>query len=141
MTAPSRSSTRGRTPAVAPAGLLGREELRVAIRREQARVRGGGEFAVVLFRVKAAGPKGRSLLPANRLAGVLLRAAGEADAVGWFDKRHLCVVMPGISAAAAGVSAARVCDAMARGGGPRPRAVACGYPGRTGSPLDRMPVV
>jgi len=139
----------GGTPGVPTAArnqrrVLSVEETRDAVRREHARVRGGrdGEFAVVLFRVRAAGPKGRSLLSSKRLAAVLLRADGQASsAVGWFDRRHLCVVIPGVSAAAAGVAAARVCDAMGRGGHHRPRAVACGYPARAGGRIDRVAVV
>lgn len=121
--------------------VLTRDEVREEIRRQQARTDLGAEFAVVLFRAKGAGPRGRSLVSAPRLAGALLRVARAADAVGWFDKRHLCAVMPGTSAAAASVTAARVCDAMSRGGGPRPKAVACGYPGRTALGLDRLAVV
>jgi lipopolysaccharide/colanic/teichoic acid biosynthesis glycosyltransferase len=121
-----------RPPAAHPRGLrdlLTEDRVQGVIRRETSRAdRTGREFSVVLFRVKPAGRRGRKpAVSTCRLARALLGRIRETDDVGWFDDRHLCVVLPETPVAGARVFAARTCDEVARYQ-LRPAATVYGYP-------------
>jgi lipopolysaccharide/colanic/teichoic acid biosynthesis glycosyltransferase len=72
------------------------EQMNIAIQRESARAdRSGGEFALVLFRVRN---RDRSSLSTMRLAKTLLGRIRATDDIGWYDEDHLGVLLPDTSA-------------------------------------------
>src|SRR5579862_1653916 len=79
------------------ASMLTPEQMNIAIQRETARAdRGGGEFALVLFRVR-----NRKSLSTNRLAKTVLGRIRATDDVGWYDEDHLGVLLPDTAATGA----------------------------------------
>ena len=85
--------------------------------RETARAeRNGKHFSVVLFRVKGSrtGASRKAAVSERRLARTLSRRIRLTDEVGWFDEKHLCVLLTDTPAAGARVFAEGVCDELAR---------------------------
>src|SRR3954469_12815447 len=76
--------------------MLTPEQMNIAIQRESARAdRSGGEFALVLFRIRN---RDRSSLSTVRLAKTLLGRIRATDDIGWYDEDHLGVLLPDTSA-------------------------------------------
>lgn len=70
--------------------MLTPEQMSIAIQRESARAdRSGGQFALVLFRIRH-----RRSLATNRLARTLLSRIRATDDIGWYDQEHLGVLLP-----------------------------------------------
>ena len=110
--------------------LPSQEQIDRMIARETARAeRDGNHFSVALFRVKRGrnGALRRVAVSERRLALTLLRRVRLTDEVGWFDDRHLCVLLPDTSAAGARIVADSVCDLVAHKS-TRPIAVIYSYP-------------
>lgn len=85
--------------------MLTPQQMNIAIERESARAdRSGGQFALVLFRVR-----NRKSLSAVRLAKTILSRIRATDDVGWYDDEHLGVLLPDTSA----TGAWRFADAVA----------------------------
>ena len=79
--------------------MLTSEQMNIAIQRESARAdRSGGEFALVLFRVRN---RDRASLSTMRLAKTVLTRIRNTDDVGWYDAEHLGVLLPDTSATGA----------------------------------------
>jgi lipopolysaccharide/colanic/teichoic acid biosynthesis glycosyltransferase len=79
--------------------MLTSEQMNIAIQRESARAdRNGGEFALVLFRVRN---RDRTSLSTMRLAKTVLTRIRNTDDVGWYDEDHLGVLLPDTSATGA----------------------------------------
>ncbi len=71
--------------------------MHIAIQRESARAdRSGGEFALVLFRVRN---RDRRSLSNMRLVRTLLGRIRATDDMGWYDDEHLAVLLPDTQAA------------------------------------------
>ena len=101
------------------------EQMNIAIHRESARAdRNGGEFALVLFRVKR---KDRTTLSTIRLAKTVLNRVRATDDVGWYDENHLGVLLPDTTANGAWRFADQVCGLASRKG-PRPLLSVYCYP-------------
>jgi lipopolysaccharide/colanic/teichoic acid biosynthesis glycosyltransferase len=87
--------------------MLTPEQMNIAIQRESARAdRSGGEFALVLFRIRN---RDRASLSTMRLARTLLGRIRATDDIGWYDDDHLGVLLPDTSAAGAWRFADAVC--------------------------------
>ena len=97
--------------------MLTAEQMNIAIHRETARAdRSGGEFALVLFRVRK---KDHTALSTVRLAKTVLGRVRATDDVGWYDENHLGVLLPDTSANGAWRFADQVCSLASRRA-PRP---------------------
>ena len=76
--------------------MLTPEQMNIAIQRESARAdRSGGEFALVLFRVRN---RDRASLSTVRLSKTLLGRIRATDDIGWYDDDHVGVLLPDTSA-------------------------------------------
>lgn len=76
--------------------MLTTEQMNIAIQRESARAdRSGGEFALVLFRIRN---RDRSSLSTMRLAKTLLGRIRATDDIGWYDDDHMAVLLPDTAA-------------------------------------------
>jgi lipopolysaccharide/colanic/teichoic acid biosynthesis glycosyltransferase/GGDEF domain-containing protein len=106
-------------------GLHTRGEVDRIIMRETARAdRTGHEFSLVLFRVRSTR---RFSLSTQRLVKILNKRIRNTDEMGWFDEKHLCILLPDTGAAGAWRFAEDVCDlAVARI--PRPTFTVYSYP-------------
>ena len=105
--------------------MLTPEQMNIAIHRESARVdRNGGEFALVLFRVRR---KDYTALSNVRLAKMILNRVRATDDVGWYDDNHLGVLLPDTTANGAWRFADQVCGLASRRG-PRPLLSVYCYP-------------
>lgn len=103
--------------------MLTPEQMNIAIQRESARAdRSGGQFALVLFRIR----NGRSL-STNRLARTLLTRIRATDDIGWYDEEHLAVLLPDTAAPGAWRFADDV-SGMAWSNSPRPLCSVYSYP-------------
>jgi len=79
--------------------MLTPEQMNIAIQRESARAdRSGGEYALVLFRIRN---RDHASLSTVRLAKTLLGRIRATDDIGWYDEDHLGVLLPDTSAAGA----------------------------------------
>jgi lipopolysaccharide/colanic/teichoic acid biosynthesis glycosyltransferase len=79
--------------------MLTSEQMNIAIQRESARAdRNGGEFALVLFRVRN---RDRASLSTMRLSRTVLTRIRATDDVGWYDEDHLGVLLPDTAATGA----------------------------------------
>ncbi len=105
--------------------LLTPEQMHIAVERESARAdRAGGEFALVLMRVKR---KDHNALSTVRLAKTVLGRVRATDDVGWYDENHLGVILPDTNATGAWRFADQIC-AMASRKLPRPLCSVYTYP-------------
>jgi lipopolysaccharide/colanic/teichoic acid biosynthesis glycosyltransferase len=105
--------------------MLTPEQMNIAIHRESARAdRNGGEFALVLFRVRRKDP---SALSTVRLAKTVLNRVRATDDVGWYDENHLGALLPDTAANGAWRFADQVCGLATRRG-PRPLLSVYCYP-------------
>lgn len=105
--------------------ILTPEQMHIAIERESARAdRSGGEFALVLFRVKR---KDHNALSTVRLARTVLRRVRATDDVGWYDDSHLGAILPDTNAVGAWRFAEQICS-MASRKLPRPLCTVYTYP-------------
>jgi lipopolysaccharide/colanic/teichoic acid biosynthesis glycosyltransferase len=87
--------------------MLTPEQMNIAIQRESARAdRSGGEFALVLFRIRN---RDHASLSTVRLAKTLLGRIRATDDIGWYDEDHLGVLLPDTTAAGAWRFADSVC--------------------------------
>ncbi|WP_428938039.1 sugar transferase [Fontivita pretiosa] len=92
--------------------MLTPEQMNIAIQRESARAdRSGGEFALVLFRVRN---RDRTSLSTMRLAKTILGRIRATDDVGWYDDDHIGVLLPDTSATGAWRFADAVCALASR---------------------------
>ncbi|HWP39928.1 MAG TPA: sugar transferase, partial [Tepidisphaeraceae bacterium] len=92
--------------------MLTPEQMNIAIQRESARAdRSGGEFALVLFRVRN---RDRTSLSTMRLAKTILKRIRATDDVGWYDDDHIGVLLPDTSATGAWRFADAVCGLASR---------------------------
>jgi lipopolysaccharide/colanic/teichoic acid biosynthesis glycosyltransferase len=83
----------------AVSSMLTAQQMNIAIQRESARAdRAGGEFALVLFRIRN---RDRASLSTMRLAKTILNRIRATDDVGWYDDQHLGVLLPDTSATGA----------------------------------------
>jgi lipopolysaccharide/colanic/teichoic acid biosynthesis glycosyltransferase len=105
--------------------MLTTEQMNIAVQRESARAdRSGGEFALVLFRIRN---RDRRSLSTMRLAKTLLKRIRATDDIGWYDEDHLGVLLPDTSA----LGAWRFADAVsgiATNPSPRPLVTVYCYP-------------
>ncbi len=84
------------------------DQMNVAIQRESARAdRSGGEFALVLFRIRN---RDHNALSSVRLAKTILGRIRATDDVGWYDDDHLAVLLPDTTAAGAWRFADSLCN-------------------------------
>ena len=114
--------------------LLSPPQLNHAMMRESTRVdRKGGMLSLVLFRLSRGGKNSRS---AVRLARTILQRIRITDDVGWFDKDHLGLLLPGTATAGAWRLAQQVCEVVALRGH-RPLCTMYTYPAQ-GQALDAM---
>jgi lipopolysaccharide/colanic/teichoic acid biosynthesis glycosyltransferase len=105
--------------------MLTSEQMQIAIQRESARAdRSGGEFALVLIRVKR---KDHNALSTVRLAKTVLGRVRATDDVGWYDENHLGVILPDTNAAGAWRFVDQLCT-MASRNLPRPLCSVYTYP-------------
>jgi lipopolysaccharide/colanic/teichoic acid biosynthesis glycosyltransferase len=105
--------------------MLTTEQMNIAIQRESARAdRNGGEFALVLFRVRN---RDRKSLSTVRLAKTVLKRIRATDDIGWYDEDHLGVLLPDTSATGAWRFAEAV-SGMAKRPSPRPLITVYCYP-------------
>jgi PleD family two-component response regulator len=92
--------------------ILTPEQTQIAIQRESARAdRSGGEFALVLIRVKR---KDHNVLSTVRLAKTILGRVRATDDVGWYDENHLGVILPDTNATGAWRFADQMCSMASR---------------------------
>jgi len=88
------------------------EQFRAAIERERARAdRNGHEFSVVLLSTDNPEPDSAQL---KYLAQVLAKRIRLIDEAGWFDDKHIGVVLPYTSATGAARLADDICEAAAK---------------------------
>lgn len=79
--------------------MLTSEQMNIAIQRESARAdRSGGEFALVLFRIRN---RDHTSLSTMRLTKTLLSRIRATDDIGWYDEDHVAVLLPDTAAAGA----------------------------------------
>ncbi len=106
-------------------GVSSRAEIDRVIQRETARAdRTGHEFSLVLFRVKSTR---RFSISTQRLVKTVMNRIRNTDEMGWFDEKHLCVMLPDTGAAGSWRFAEDVCDLIASRA-PRPIFVVYSYP-------------
>ena len=105
--------------------LLTPEHMTIAVQRETARAdRNGAQFALVLFRTRN---KDLQSLSNIRLAKIVLHRVRATDDVGWFDERHLAVLLPDTAPAGAWRFADQVCTLISAKG-TRPLCSVYSYP-------------
>src|SRR5262245_56670801 len=105
--------------------MLTSDQMNIAIQRESARAdRSGGEFALVLFRIRN---RDRTTLATMRLAKTLLKRIRATDDIGWYDDDHVGVLLPDTSATGAWRFADAVCG-LASGRTHRPLVSVYCYP-------------
>jgi hypothetical protein len=107
--------------------LLSPAQLNEAMVRESTRVDrktpGSGSLSMVLFRL----PNRNDRRSVVRLAHTILRRIRVTDDLGWFDKKHLGLLLPDTPAAGAWRLAQDVCDIVAQRGA-RPLCTMYTYP-------------
>ena len=105
--------------------MLTPEHMTIAVQRETARAdRNGAQFALVLFRTRN---KDLQSLSNIRLAKIVLHRVRATDDVGWFDERHLAVLLPDTAPSGAWRFADQVCTLIAAKG-TRPLCSVYSYP-------------
>lgn len=105
--------------------MLTPEQMNIAIQRESARAdRSGGEFALVLFRVRG---RDRMSLSTMKLAKTLMGRIRATDDIGWYDEQHLAVLLPDTASTGAWRFADSVV-ALAAARTPRPLCSVYSYP-------------
>lgn len=107
--------------------LMSADEIDRMLRRESQRAdRNGGRFSLVLFDApKGAGRANRDTL---RLARCMRDRARTVDEVGWYDRRHLCAILPDTNEQGARVYAEGVCTRLTDSTGHEPTWRIYGYP-------------
>ena len=97
----------------------------IAVQRETARAdRNGSQFALVLFRTRN---KDLQSLSNIRLAKIVIHRVRATDDVGWFDERHLAVLLPDTAPSGAWKFADQVCTLISAKG-TRPLCSVYSYP-------------
>jgi len=116
--------------------LHSRRDIDAILHRECARCeRNGHEFCLVVIRPADGG----AARPLARLAKMLCRRARATDEIGWFEARHLCVVLPDTPAEGA-LAFVRDFTASANHRGLSPICNVLGYHGQAHSDNERLSV-